>query len=71
MDNLQQNPPLPLTVVVMGGLAALSFVGGFAALTWNVMMPTEFAPWKLSTGSAGVAFIGVGVLIAYKTFRRN
>jgi len=71
MNNPLLNPALPLTAIVMGGLAALSFVGGFAALIWNSMMPTQFTPWNLSVGSAGVAFIGIGVLIYYNTFRRN
>jgi len=68
----EKHDPTHLRIVnIFGALAALSIVGGIVAVIWNAVAPTEFSLWgaKLSTGSVGVAFVGLGLVSAVVAVR--
>lgn len=60
-----------LIVVVFGALAFACIAGGILAILWNATSSTEFSLFgaRLTTGHVGVAFVGIGLVVAYFTVR--
>ena len=67
-----ESPVLAYIVFAMFILALVSIAGGIVAIIWNTVSPTTFEAFgvKLSTGHVGVAFTGIGLVMAYFTFKR-
>lgn len=71
---VHQQTALPLhtlIVCIFGALALVCIIGGIVALFQKSESKTQFDIMgaHLSTGSVGVAFVGIGLLMAYFTIR--
>jgi hypothetical protein len=84
-DDMRETPPvamarphqeaamfLHITIVTLFGILALGCIGGgIYAVYHNALSPTDFSLLgaHFSTGHVGVAFIGIGLLVAYFSVR--
>ena len=64
--------PIHLLIVVINGILALGCIGGGTyAVAVNALSKSEIDIFglKVSTGSVGVAFVAIGLIIAYQTVK--
>jgi hypothetical protein len=64
--------PLHVLIVAIFGVVALACIGGGIFAVWKgATSDTTFNLFgaRMSTGSVGVAFVGIGVVIAYLTIK--
>jgi hypothetical protein len=58
-------------IVLVGGLAVLTTVGGVIAIIYNSMAETKIniLGMSISTGHVGVAFVGLGIIMMILLYR--
>ena len=64
-------PLLTKVLIIVGIIAVLITIGGIIGIIWNAVSPTQISilGMNVSTGSVGVAFVALGVIMVIVIYR--